>query len=144
MDGEVKNISLGGALIRCQELPKEDESFNLLIEIPEYAFPVSATVEKVRLHTPPSDTASPSYDLAIRFLDISEDDFRILCHAVECQARTRDHRPVGKGTPTSTAKKGLLKSMEKLSAELKRPFKELLEEAMQDLVEKYEKKTTDE
>ena len=42
-------------------------------------------------------------------------------------------------TQSSTIEKALVESMEKLSIDLKRSFKCLLEEAMDDLVKKYEK-----
>ena len=138
-EGEVKNISLGGALIRCSELPKEDKAFDLLIEIPEYVLPVWATVKKVRLNNHVSDNSPPSYEMAIRFIDISEEDLSILCKAIECRVRSRNRLPKAEKTESSTIEKELVESMEKLSIDLKRPFKDLLEEAMDDLVKKYEK-----
>ena len=40
---------------------------------------------------------------------------------------------------SSTIEKGLVESMERLRIDLKRPFKDLLKEAMDDLVNKYQK-----
>jgi len=79
----IKNISKGGALIRCRELPKTDESLALSIEISDHLLNVSATVEKVRLNIDDSDTASPSYDLAVRFLGIDVNQRRHLYNALE-------------------------------------------------------------
>ena len=139
IEGEVKNISLGGALIRCLEPPEEDKAFDLLIEIPEYVLPVQATVEKVRLNNHVSDNSDLSYEMAIRFTDISEEDLSILCKAMECKIRTGNRHLKAEKTQSSTIEKALVESMEKLSIDLKRPFKCLLEEAMDDLVKKYEK-----
>ena len=50
IDGRIKNISIGGALINCKSLPNLDETFDLTIEIPQYFFPVTAKVKKVRLN----------------------------------------------------------------------------------------------
>jgi hypothetical protein len=144
VDGELKDISLGGALIRCRRLPMEDESFDLMIEIPEYAFPVSAVVEKVRLHSQDSDAASQSYELALRFTDISEDDFKLLCNAVECEARLRSRRPTAKTSVPGRVKGDVIRSMEKLSRELRRPFADLLQEAMEDFIKKHEKESSEE
>lgn len=138
-EGEVRNISLGGALIRCLELPKEDKAFDLLIEIPEYVLPVQATVKKVRLNNHVIDNSPLSYEMAISFVDISEEDLSILCKAIECRVRRGNCLPKAEKTQSSTIEKGPIESMEKLSIDLKRPFKDLLEEAMDDLVKKYEK-----
>ncbi|MDH3851974.1 MAG: PilZ domain-containing protein [Deltaproteobacteria bacterium] len=81
--GAIKNISKGGALIRCRELPKTDESLALSIELSDHLLNVSAIVEKVRLNIDDSDTASPSYDLAVRFLGIDVDQRRHLYNALE-------------------------------------------------------------
>ena len=81
--GAIKNISKGGALIRCGELPKTDESLALSIELSDHLLNVSAIVEKVRLNIDDSDTASPSYDLAVRFLGIDVDQRRHLYNALE-------------------------------------------------------------
>ena len=81
--GAIKNISKGGALIRCRELPKTDESLALSLEFTDHLLIVSAIVEKVRLNLDDSDTASPSYDLAVRFLGIDVDQRRHLYNALE-------------------------------------------------------------
>lgn len=84
--GEIKNISRGGALIHCRELPETDESFELSIEIPDHLLTISAKVEKVRLNIDDSEKAFPSYDLAVRFLGINMDERRVLYNAIEHQA----------------------------------------------------------
>lgn len=88
IQGEIKNISRGGALIRCRELPETDEPFELSIEIPDHLLTISAAVEKVRLNIDDRDKGFPSYDLAIRFLGISMDERRVLYDAIEHQVRT--------------------------------------------------------
>lgn len=138
-EGEVRNISLGGALIRCSELPRVDQAFDLLIEIPEYVLPVWATVKKVRLNNHVSNNSPLSYEMAIRFIDISEEDLSILCKAMECRVRRRNRLAKAEKTESGTIEKALIESMEKLSVDLKRPFKDLLKEAMDDLVNKYQK-----
>ena len=149
IDGELKNISLGGALIKCRRLPKVVEAFELSIEIPQYIFPVSASVEKVRTST--EDTGDTyrarTYDLAVRFLDISEDDLLTFHSAVEGEVRARALGAMAKQavSNTSTTIEGsLIISMERLACHLGRSFKDLLEEAMKDLVEKYGKEIPDE
>ena len=83
VEGEIKDISKGGALIHCTRLPETDRTLELNIEIPDHLMKISATVEKVRLNIDDSDTAFPSYDLAVRFLGIDIDQRRNLYRAIE-------------------------------------------------------------
>jgi hypothetical protein len=85
VQGEIRDISGGGALIHCNELPKADESIELRIDIPDHLLNVSATVEKVRLNIDDGDKARPSYDLAVRFVGVDVDQHRRLHRAIEHQ-----------------------------------------------------------
>jgi hypothetical protein len=84
-DGEIKNISKGGALIQCRDLPEVDKSLELSINIPDHLLSVSATVEKVRLNIDESNLALPTYDLAVRFSGIDIDQRTQLYDAIEEQ-----------------------------------------------------------
>ena len=86
--GEIRDISKGGALVRCTELPKTDEPLELRVEIPDHLLTISATVEKVRLNLEDGDKALPSYDMAVRFLGINADQRRNLFNAIEHKTRT--------------------------------------------------------
>lgn len=148
IDGRVKNISIGGALINCKSLPDLEETFNLTIEIPHYLFPVGAKVKKVRLNIYDSEDSntSPSYDLAVRFMDMSEDDRKVFHEAIDRAFRTQRPAPAEEKTETKKSKRidnSLLVTVEKLSADSGRSFKELLEEALQDLIQKYERAAPD-
>lgn len=87
-EGEIKDISKGGALIQCTELPITDEPLELSIEIPDHLLSISATVEKIRLNLDDSDKALPSYDMAVRFLGIDADQSKPLFNAIEHKIRT--------------------------------------------------------
>jgi hypothetical protein len=144
IDGLIKNISIGGALINCKSLPDLDETFNLTIEIPHYFFPVAAKVKKVRLNIYDSEgsNASPSYDLAVRFMDMSEADNKVFHEAIDRAFRTeRSPTPEKKEDKKRSNRidNSLLMTVEKLSIDSGRSFKELLEEALKDLIQKYEK-----
>jgi len=144
IDGHIKNISIGGVLINCKSLPDLDETFNLTIEIPHYCFPVAAKVKKVRLNIYDSEdrTESPSYDLAVRFMDMSEDDSKVFHEAIDRAFRIERPTPTDKKEVTKKSNRidnSLLMTVEKLSMDSGRSFKELLEEALQDLIQKYEK-----
>jgi hypothetical protein len=84
-DGEIKNISKGGALIQCRDLPEAEESLELSIEIPDHHLSISATVEKVRLNIDESNLALPAYDLAVHFSGIDVDQRTQLYDAIEEQ-----------------------------------------------------------
>jgi len=87
-EGEIKDISKGGALIQCSELPITDDHLELKIEIPDHLLNISASVEKVRLNLDESDRALPSYDMAVRFLGIDADQSKPLFNAIEQKTRT--------------------------------------------------------
>ena len=87
-EGEIKDISKGGALIQCTELPLTDEPLELSIEIIDHLLSISAIVEKVRLNLDDSDKALPSYDMAVRFLGINADQSEPLFNAIEHKTRT--------------------------------------------------------
>lgn len=80
--GEIKDISLGGALIRCQELPSPEEALELRIEITDL-FCISATVENVRSDMDDSRTDFKVYHLAVRFTEMTKDQRKILYNAIE-------------------------------------------------------------
>ena len=137
IDGHIKNISIGGALINCKSLPDLDETFNLTIEIPHYFFPLAAKVKKVRLNIYDSEdrNESPSYDL-------TEDDSKVFHQAIDRAFRTERSTSSEKKEDTKKSNRidnSLLMTVEKLSMDSGRSFKELLEEALQDLIQKYEK-----
>jgi hypothetical protein len=148
IDGQIRNISIGGALINCKSLPDLDETFKLTIEIPQYFFPVEARVKKVRLNIYDSEGSneSPSYDLAVRFMDMSEADSKVFHEAIdhafrtECPAPTRKKKGAKKSNRIDNS---LLMTVEKLSIDSGRSFKDLLEEALKDLIQKYEKAASD-
>jgi hypothetical protein len=87
--GKIKNISVGGALISCQELPSPEESLELRIEITDL-FYVSASVENVRINVDNSHSDSIAYDLAVRFTEMTEDERRTLYNAIEQEARKKE------------------------------------------------------
>jgi hypothetical protein len=84
-DGKIKNISKGGALIQCRDLPEAEENLELSIEIPDHHLSISATVEKVRLNIDESNLALATYDLAVRFSGIDVDQRTQLYDAIEEQ-----------------------------------------------------------
>jgi c-di-GMP-binding flagellar brake protein YcgR len=78
LEGEVRNISLTGALIRCLEIPDLDEAVRLGIEIGEHRHVIFATAEAVRLDIQDYDSDYYSYLLGVHFTEISEKDRRFL------------------------------------------------------------------
>lgn len=85
IDGEVRNICFEGALIRCSELADFDEALELSIAIPEQDYlPISASAEIVWSRTDDSEDRSfkPICDLGVRFVEISEEDLRLLSNTV--------------------------------------------------------------
>jgi hypothetical protein len=78
IEGEVLNISLTGALIRCLELPEPVEALKLGIEIWEHCHVMLATAEMVRLDVRDYDSDLHSYFLGVHFKEIAKGDLRFL------------------------------------------------------------------
>jgi len=76
--GEVKNISLTGALILAPDVPGPNQSFKLAIDIPEYDYAILATAQMVRLEFHNSDDHGDLYGVAVRLLEMSEEDRQFL------------------------------------------------------------------
>ena len=87
--GEIKNISVSGALIRCEELPSPEESLEISIELSDL-FYVSVTVENVRFNVDDSRGDSLAYELAVRCTDMTWDERRILYNAIEREAMKKN------------------------------------------------------
>ena len=148
IEGQVKNISIGGALINCRTLPNLEETFHLAIEIPNYLLPVAAKAKQVRLNVYDSEegSASPSYELAVLFLDMSEEDKKVFHEAIDRAFHVQPPAYVEEKRDTRRSNRidnDLLMTVEKLSMDHGRSFKDLLEEALQDLINKYDRKGSD-
>lgn len=148
IEGQVRNISIGGALITCRTLPNLEETFYVAIEIPDYLFPVAARAKQVRLNVYDSEegSASPSYELAVLFLDMSEEDKKVFHEAIDRAFHIQPPPAVEEEKDAHTSNRidnSLLVTVEKLSTDHGRSFKDLLEEALQDLINKYERKFSD-
>ena len=88
--GEIKNISIGGALILCEELPTPEDSIEISIELSD-CFYVTAMVENVRFNVDDSHGNSITYELAVRFTEMTDDGRRILYNALDQEARKKNH-----------------------------------------------------
>lgn len=83
IDGEAKNLSLGGACIKVHELPSLDGvPLSLVIELPDCNYAILATAEVVRMEICDVDGPSISYSLGVKFIDISDDDLSFLATKV--------------------------------------------------------------
>ena len=82
LEGEVRDISLTGALIHCRELPDPDRPIPMAIEIPEQQHSIFATGEMVRLDIEGAETEQPTFLLGVRFAEISDDDLGFLSQKI--------------------------------------------------------------
>ncbi|MCG6919281.1 MAG: PilZ domain-containing protein [Deltaproteobacteria bacterium] len=82
VEGEVRDISLTGALIHCRELPDPDKPIPMAIEIPEQQHSIFATGEMIRLDIEGAETDHPSFLLGVRFAEISDDDLGFLSQKI--------------------------------------------------------------
>lgn len=82
VEGEVRDISLTGALIHCRELPDPDKLIPMAIEIPEQQHSIFATGEMIRLDIVDVEKDQPSFLLGVRFAEISDDDLGFLSQKI--------------------------------------------------------------
>ena len=83
VDGEVKNISLGGALFVFSDPPNANATvLDVAIEIPGHQYTIWAKVEMVRFDIHVADDFTFSYGLSVRFKEISEDDLGFLTSTI--------------------------------------------------------------
>ena len=90
VDGLIKNISLGGALIQSLELPSPEETSRLRIEIPEHRHSVVATAAVVRFDVCEGDNFV--YELGVSLLEISDKDRLNLNNAILYNVHSRSGR----------------------------------------------------
>ena len=74
IEGEVRNISLGGAFVHCQEQPESNETFRMIIKIPHSRqfLRASARVARSNIYNPEGN--DEPIGIAVRFVEISDDD----------------------------------------------------------------------
>ena len=83
IDGEITNISLSGALIRCRELPDPNETIELNFMIPEHDnYPMTVSAGIIRIITDHRDNSSTLSDIGVCFTEIAEEDLRYLSNSV--------------------------------------------------------------
>jgi hypothetical protein len=78
ISGEIRNISLTGALVYCRQLPDPKHFHRLSIEIDKYAHMMLLTVEMIRLDVVYVDYHGPIYSIGTRFVEIDENDLEFL------------------------------------------------------------------
>ena len=74
IQGEVINISLGGAFVHCPEEPDPNEPFRMIITLPDSRQFIRATARVARSSIYNPDDADELIGIGVRFVDISEDD----------------------------------------------------------------------
>jgi hypothetical protein len=78
ISGEIRNISLTGALVYCRQLPDPQHFQRLSIEVKKYAHIMLLTVEMIRLDVVYVDYRGPIYSIGTRFVEIDEHDLQFL------------------------------------------------------------------
>lgn len=78
ISGEIRNVSLSGALVHCRQLPDPQHFHRLSIEIKKYAQTMLLTVEMIRLEVVYVDHHGPIYSIGTRFVEIDERDLEFL------------------------------------------------------------------
>jgi hypothetical protein len=94
LSGEVKNISLGGALIRCKEITDLSGNLNLEIRIPDSLYGISLPARTVHYHVDESDNSTPSYSLGVSFIHVYGKNSALLRNAVSSLAMKKSQAKI--------------------------------------------------
>lgn len=76
LQGRIKNLSRGGALLYLEERIDLDENIRIAIEIPRYNYVISAKGQVVRTFTLAKDIELYSFAAGIKFTEISDEDLK--------------------------------------------------------------------
>lgn len=76
LQGRIKNLSRGGALLYLEERIDLQENIRIAIEIPKYNYVISAKGQVVRTFTLEKDTEEYSFAAGIQFTEISDEDLK--------------------------------------------------------------------
>ena len=82
IEGEIMNISLGGAFVSCEEQPDYSEKFRMVMRIPHPRQFIRATVRIARSKTYDPNGLYGPIGIGVRFVEISEDDLRYIREVV--------------------------------------------------------------
>jgi c-di-GMP-binding flagellar brake protein YcgR len=85
IEGEVVNVSLGGAFILCQKEPKANEVFRLVIKIPHHRQILRATARIARSRIYGPDNEDSLSGIGVRFVEIADDDLQYIRELVAGQ-----------------------------------------------------------
>ncbi len=80
LEGVTKNISGGGAYVRCARPLKLNEVFDMVIEAPDGSLQVKAEVVWSNIYGP-DDEINPR-GMGVMFLEISDEDRQVISRAV--------------------------------------------------------------
>jgi LysM repeat protein len=76
LQGRIKNLSRGGALVHLEERIDLQESIRIAIEIPKYNYVISAKGQVVRTFTLEKEIEGYSFAAGIKFTEISDEDLK--------------------------------------------------------------------
>lgn len=71
MDGVIRDVSFGGALIRCPKPLNLREAFGILINVPDVNRPMEIVAEIVRSSMQDSDDEIAPWAMGVKFKDIN-------------------------------------------------------------------------
>ena len=74
IEGEIINVSLGGAFVYCHKEPDANEIFRMVIKVPDSRQILRATSRVARSNIYDPDYADELPGIGVRFVEISEDD----------------------------------------------------------------------
>jgi hypothetical protein len=88
IEGVTKNIGVSGAYVCCARPLRLNEVFNMVINTPDKPLNIKAEVVWSNIHGP-DDEINPR-GMGVRFIEISDEDRRLITHEVTDQNLVRE------------------------------------------------------
>ena len=83
ISGETLNITVDGALVRCQKLLEPNETIEMLIQIPALVRPLTVPGQVIHCNVNDEGGEATSYEVGVRFTEVSEKNKWLISTAVQ-------------------------------------------------------------
>ena len=83
ISGETLNITVDGALVRCQKLLEPNETIEMLIQVPALVRPLTVLGQVIHCNVNDEGGEATPYEVGVRFTEVSEKNKWLISTAVQ-------------------------------------------------------------
>jgi len=80
---ETVNITVEGALIRCQQVPRSTEPLEILLNVPSLVQPLALTAQVIHASTSNQGDETTPCEIGVRFIGVSDKNRWLISTAVQ-------------------------------------------------------------